>query len=235
MKNTKDTYLSIKHWSDQDKPREKLLARGQKNLSDAELLAILIGSGSKNESAVDLCKRILLDVGNDLSKLSGFSIHRLMEYKGIGEAKAISILAAIELGRRYNASLGGVVNKISSSEQAFQILQPEMGDLAHEEFWVLHLKNNNTLTFKQQISKGAINATLVDVRIILKKALELGSVNLILAHNHPSGNLKPSESDISLTQKIIQAAKTVDINVLDHLIITENDYFSFADEGILNP
>lgn len=225
--------FSIKNWSQDDQPREKLRDKGKAVLSDAELVAILIGSGSRNESAVDLCKRILASVDHNLNALGKLSIKQLMEFKGIGEAKAITIAAAMELGRRRRLEDVVQLDKITSSRSVFDIMQPILGELPHEEFWILYLNNSNKVIQKNQLSKGGITATLVDVRLVLKTALEVGSTALILCHNHPSGTLKPSEADKNLTHKLKLAAESLDIKVLDHLIITEKAYFSFADENIL--
>ncbi|OIQ21556.1 DNA repair protein RadC [Lacinutrix sp. MedPE-SW] len=229
----KSTSFSIKNWSQDDQPREKLLYKGKAALSDAELVAILIGSGNREESAVALCKRILASTENNLSELGRLSIKQLMEFKGIGEAKAITILAALELGRRRRGSEALERKTITSSKSVFELMQPEIGELPHEEFWIIYLNNSNKIIQKNQLSKGGITGTLVDVRLALKIALEVGAVGLILVHNHPSGTLKPSQADKNLTQKLKTAALSLDIKILDHLIITENSYFSFADESIL--
>lgn len=225
--------FSIKNWSDDDKPREKLVNKGRSALSDAELIAILIGSGSRDESAVELSKRILASVDNNLNELGKLSIQQLMKFKGIGEAKAISIVAALEIGRRRRGEASLKVDKIASSQDAFGVLQPIIGELEHEEFWILYLNNSNKILHKSQLSKGGITGTLVDVRLIMKQSLELGAVALILAHNHPSGTLKPSHSDKDITQKIRKASESLDIRILDHLIITQKEYFSFADNQLL--
>lgn len=225
--------FSIKNWSQDDRPREKLRDKGKSVLSDAELLAILIGSGNRRESAVDLSKRIMSSVNNNLSPLGKLSIKQLMEFKGVGEAKAITIVAALELGRRRRMEEALVISKIASSKNVFDYMQPVIGELPHEEFWILYLNNSNHILLKQQLSKGGITGTLVDIRLVLKQALELNAVAIILAHNHPSGTLKPSDADKKLTQKLKKAAESLDIKVLDHLIITEKAYFSFADENLL--
>jgi DNA repair protein RadC len=225
--------LTIKSWALDDRPREKLIAKGKLALSDAELIAILIGSGNRQESAVDLSKRILNSVDGNINNLAKLSIEKLTTFKGIGEAKAISIITALELGKRRHSEIALEKAKITSSKDAFNIMQPIIGDLEHEEFWVLFLNNSNKVLAKNQISKGGLTATIVDVRLLFKQALELTAVAIIVCHNHPSGKLKPSTADIQLTQKIKQAGNTLDVKVLDHLIITEKDYFSFADEGIL--
>ncbi len=227
------TSFSIKNWSDDDKPREKLAQKGRSVLSDAELLAILIGSGNKEESAVELSKRILATTGNNLTDLGKLSVKQLMRFKGIGQAKAVTIAAALEMGRRRRKEGAMAITKITSSTVAFTLLQPIMGDLPHEEFWIVYLNNSNKVLHKEQLSKGGITGTLVDVRLVLKHALEHGAVGLLLAHNHPSGTLKPSVADKRITQKLKDAAATLDIKVLDHLIITEKAYFSFADRQIL--
>lgn len=225
--------FSIKNWSQDDQPREKLSNKGKSALSDAELIAILIGSGNKEESAVALCKRILASVDNNLSELGKLSIKQLMAFKGIGEAKAISIAAATELGRRRRGEEALEKNRITSSSSVFELMQPIIGELQHEEFWIIYLNNSNKVIQKNQLSKGGITGTLVDARLILKQALEVGAIGLIVAHNHPSGTLKPSSSDRHLTQKLKTAAESLDIKLLDHLIITEKAYFSFADENLL--
>lgn len=225
--------LTIKQWNEEDRPREKLTLKGTSSLSDAELIAILIGSGNRNESAVELSKKILIHFNNNLNQLAKATLNELQKFKGIGEAKAISIVTALEIGKRRRLEKALEIPKIGCSKDAFEILHPLLGDVVHEEFWVLHLNNSNKVIEKQQISKGGLTGTLVDVRIIFKKALELLSTAVILSHNHPSGKLKPSSTDQQITQKIKNAAQTLDIKVLDHLIITQKAYFSFADEGIL--
>jgi DNA repair protein RadC len=195
------------------------------------LIAILIGSGSRNESAVDLSKRILNSVDN-LNSLGKMSISQLINFKGIGEAKAISIIAALELGRRRRAEDVVELVKITSSKLVFEIMQPIIGELPHEEFWVLFLNNSNKVISKSQLSKGGISGTIVDVRLVFKLALEAGATALILCHNHPSGALHPSDADKQITKKLKLAGDSLDVKVLDHLIITETKYYSFADEGI---
>jgi len=221
--------FSIKNWSDDDKPREKLLNKGRSALSDAELVAILISSGSKEESAVQLSKRILAAANNNLNELGKLSIKQLTKFKGIGEAKAVAIAAALEIGRRRRGEEIIEIDKIGSSKDAFEILLPILGELDHEQFWILFLNNSNKVLQKSQLSKGGITGTLVDVRLVMKQALELGAIGIILAHNHPSGTLKPSLSDKQITKKIQSAAEVLDIKVLDHIIVTQQDYFSFAD------
>lgn len=223
--------LSIKNWSDDDKPREKLLNKGRSVLSDAELLAILIGSGSRNESAIDLCKRILNNSQNNINELAKLSVNDLMKFKGIGEAKAISIVAALELGRRRKQEDIIEKPKITSSKQAYEVIKPVLEDLPHEEFWVIFLNQANKVIDKKLIGRGGIAETTADIRIIFKLALESLASGIILCHNHPSGNLTPSKSDYNLTQKINEASKLFNISVLDHLIIGDANYYSFRDEG----
>ena len=225
--------LTIKSWALDDRPREKLLAKGKAALSDAELIAILIGSGNRNESAVALSKRILSAVNGNIYELAKLSVEKLTEFNGIGEAKAIAIITALELGKRRQLEVALEKPKIVSSKNVANLMQPIIGDLDHEEFWVLFLSNSNKVLAKSQVSKGGLTATVVDVRLLFKRALELVSVAIIVCHNHPSGKLQPSVADKNLTQKMKQAGNTLDIKLLDHLIITEKAYFSFADEGLL--
>ncbi|MFK5891483.1 MAG: DNA repair protein RadC [Flavobacteriaceae bacterium] len=232
MDNKKE-YQGIKSWHEADRPREKLLKKGCFALSDAELIAILIGSGSRNETAVDLAKRILASVDYNLQTLAKLSVEDLMQFKGIGEAKAISIITALELGKRRRLEKALEIKKITSSKSVYELMQPLLGDLKHEEFWVLFLNNANVVLSKQCLSKGGLTGTLVDTRLVFKPALSQLATGIILCHNHPSGTLKPSDSDKQLTQKIKDAGLTLDIKILDHLIITEKAYFSFADEGLI--
>ena len=208
MKENK-LYFSIKNWKEDDRPREKLLSKGKHVLSDAELVAILIGSGSRNESAVCLSKKILSSVNNNLNALAKLSIERLMSFKGIGEAKSVSIVTALELGKRRRLEEALKQVKITSSKAVFDIMQPIIGDLEHEEFWVLYLNNSNKVLQKILLSKGGITGTLVDTRLIFKKAMEVGATSIILVHNHPSGTLKPSQADKRLTKKIKIAGETL--------------------------
>jgi DNA repair protein RadC len=225
--------LTIKSWALDDRPREKLIAKGKKALSDAELIAILIGSGNREESAVGLSKRILKSVNGNINELAKLSVEKLSTFKGIGEAKAISIITGLELGKRRQLEVALEKPKITSSKDVANLMQPILGDLEHEEFWVLFLNNSNKVVAKSQISKGGLTATIVDIRLVFKRALELTSVGIIVCHNHPSGKLQPSNADKNLTQRIKEAGITLDIKLLDHLIITEKAYFSFADEGLL--
>lgn len=224
---------SIKTWAEDDRPREKLQLKGKASLSNAELIAILIGSGSRNESAVDLAKRILSFADDNLNALGRLGLKELTAFKGIGEAKAISIITALELGKRRSLSEALKRKKISSSKNAFEILHPVMMDLPHEEFWIIFLTNSNHVLSFKCISKGGLTGTMADVRMIFKEALNLKATGLILAHNHPSGSLKPSNPDKTLTRKLTEAGRIMDIPILDHLIITDSHYFSFADEGML--
>jgi len=228
-----DKISAIKYWAEDDRPREKLLLKGKSALSDAELIAILIGSGSRSESAVTLSKRILASIDNNLNKLGKLLVSDFIKFKGIGNAKAISIITALELGRRRRLEEALEIPKITSSNAVFNMMQPLIGELQHEEFWVVYLNNSNKVLFKQQLSKGGLTGTLVDVRLLYKKAIELYATALILCHNHPSGKLEPSNADKLITNKLKKAGETLDIKVLDHIIITENAYFSFADENIL--
>jgi len=224
--------FSIKHWSEDDNPREKLMLKGKAVLSDAELIAILIGSGSRNESAVDLSKRILASVDHNLNALGKLSLKQVMGFKGIGEAKAVTIAAALELGRRRRAEEAIELSKITSSKAVFDLMHPIIGELIHEEFWVLYLNNSNKVIYKAQLSKGGITGTIVDIRLLFKTALEHNATSVILTHNHPSGKLQASDADLAITKKLKFAGEQLDVKVLDHLIITENGYLSFQDEGI---
>lgn len=227
------TSFSIKAWAEGDRPREKLIQKGKTALSDAELVAILIGSGNRKESAVELAKRILAGSDNKLNELGRLSVNQLMKYKGIGRAKAVSIVAALELGRRRRGEEALDRKKVTSSRAIFDVMQPIIGDLDHEEFWILYLNNSHKVLQKLQLSKGGITGTIVDVRLTYKAALEIGATVVVLTHNHPSGTLKPSQPDLKLTKRLKAAGESLDIKILDHVIITQNSYFSFADEGIL--
>jgi len=232
MEQEKET-LSIKSWAEEDRPREKLLLKGRHVLSDAELIAILIGSGSRKETAVELSKRILNQFGNNLNELAKLSVKELMKFKGIGEAKAISIIAALELGRRRKETEPEKRVKIITSKDAYEYLKPNFLDLPHEEFRVLLLNRSNSIIKNELVSLGGVSGTIVDPKIIFKIALENLTSSIVLAHNHPSGNLKPSEQDIRLTKNIKQAGAILEIAVIDHLIISNEGYFSFADEGMM--
>ena len=228
------TYLSIKNWAVNDRPREKLLNLGARSLSDAELIAILLGSGTRELSAVELARKILVLGENNLDQLGKLSIDELQQIKGIGEAKAITIVATMELGRRRNTITAIEKPKITSSQLAYSIFQSILCDLHHEEFWTSYLNRSNKLIDKLQISQGGISGTVTDIRILMRKALELRASSIIICHNHPSGNLSASQQDISITKKIKEAASLFDIALLDHIIIGNNGkYLSFADEGML--
>lgn len=222
----------IRSWAEDDRPREKLLLKGKAALSDAELIAILIGSGSADETAVGLSKRILQSLNNQLSDLAKLTVKDLMQFKGIGEAKAISIIAALELGRRRKDSEPEKRVKITDSQTAFDTIYPHLGDLNHEEFWVIFLNRANQVIGKQNVSKGGVSGTVVDPKVVFKMAVQFPASGIILAHNHPSGNLKPSQADHQLTRKLKEAGRALDIPVLDHLIIGDHDYFSFVDEAV---
>lgn len=225
--------ISIKCWAEDDRPREKFASKGRHVLSDAELIAILIGSGNKQESAVELSKRILISHQNNLSRLGKLSIAELAKFKGIGQAKAISILAGLELGLRRKEASSDSKSTIQSSKDAYEHISPQLRGLPHEEFWMLLLNRANQVISKQIVSKGGQSETTADPKIIFRIALEQHASSLIFAHNHPSGSLKPSQADISLTKKLIEAGRLLDISVLDHLIIAENDFFSLADHALM--
>lgn len=222
----------ITQWSEDEKPREKLLFKGKNSLSNAELIGILLSTGTKTKSAVDLGREILSLAQNDLNSLARFNVNEFQKVCGIGEAKAITIIAAVELGSRRNLT-EAVKQKITSSRQAFEILQPLIGHKHYEEFWLLFLNRANYLIAYKQISDGGITATVADLRRIFKASLEENATSIIIAHNHPSGNLNPSEADKILTHRLREAGVIMDIPVRDHLIICANGYFSFADEGLL--
>lgn len=225
--------LKIKDWALEDRPREKLLQKGINSLSDAEIIAIILGSGTRNESAVELSKKVLKSANNNLNELGKLGISDLTKLKGIGEAKAITIIAALEIGRR--RKVADIMNKkkITSSNDVFEIFQPTLGDLPHEEFWVLYLNRSNKIIDKQKISQGGIAGTVIDTKLIIKHAIEKLSSSMILCHNHPSGNRIPSANDNKITNKLKQGADLLDIAVLDHIIIANKEYYSYADEGNL--
>jgi len=225
--------LSIKSLAEDDRPREKFLLKGKSAVSDSELLAIIMGSGNREESAVELARRILNSVENNWHRLSHLSIKDLTKFKGVGEAKAISIATALEIGNRKSQQEVLERQQISSSKDAFEILQPHLSDLQTEEFWAIFLNHQNKILYKTCLFRGGIASSVADVRVIFKTALEHFSTQIIVAHNHPAGSLKPSKEDISITQKIKEAGKLLDIELLDHLILTQNNFFSFKDEGLL--
>jgi DNA repair protein RadC len=228
-----DSHLTLKAWAEEDRPREKLLLKGKHSLTDAELIAILIGTGNATENAVDLSRRILSEISNDLNQLGRMNVAELKKFKGIGEAKAVSIVAALELGRRRKESKEIEREKLTSSREAVDLMQPILGELMHEEFWIIFLNRANLVLGKKQISMGGMSGTIADPRMIFKAALDQKAVSIILCHNHPSGNNQPSSSDIQLTKNISEAGKLLEINVLDHIIVTQHGFYSFADEGLL--
>ena len=224
--------LGIKSWAEEDRPREKLMDKGRHVLTEAELIAILIGSGNRDETAVELSRRILASVGNNLNELGKLTVQELNKFKGVGDAKAISIIAALELGRRRKETQLKQREKITSSKDVYEMMKPCMMDLPHEEFWLLMLNRANSVIKKELISRGGVAGTVVDTKIIFKTAVDNMATSIIICHNHPSGNLKPSEADLKITKNIKEAGKIMDIALLDHLIITENGFYSFVDEGV---
>lgn len=231
MSYTERIHTNIKSWAEEDRPREKLLLKGSHSLSDSELIAILIGSGTKNLSAVELARTILSIADNNLIQLGKIGIDRLLQIKGIGEAKAIHIIAALELGKRRRRSEVLEETLISSSKKAYELLLPELVDKYHEEFWVILLNRKNNLIKYKMISQGGFAGTVVDVRQVFNWAISEKAHSIILAHNHPSGNLIPSTSDSQLTHRFVKAGEILDIPVVDHIIITSSDYYSFADHS----
>ncbi|CAD7815594.1 hypothetical protein CHRY9390_02999 [Chryseobacterium aquaeductus] len=225
--------MSIKFLAEDDRPREKFLLKGKNSLSDSDLLAIIMGSGSRDETAVELARKILASVDNNWHQLSLLTIKDLTKFKGVGEVKAISITTALEIGRRRAAQEIPEKPQISSSKDAYQILKLHLSDLRTEEFWAVFLNQSNKVIHIAQLTQGGINQSIVDVRIVFKTALEHFATGIIISHNHPSGNLKPSSEDIAITKNIKEAGRVMNIQLLDHLIITQNSYLSFADEGIL--
>ncbi len=226
--------LSIKNWAVEDRPREKLLANGIRSLTNAELVALLIGSGTKDISAVELARQILVTADNNLNALGKLSVNNLQKLKGIGQAKAISIVAALELGRRRKLSEVLERPRITSSKDVYELLFPLLSDLPHEEFWILLLNRSNKIIDRIKISQGGTAGTVIDVKMILRNAIDKLASSVIICHNHPSGNTEPSKADIEITGRISEAAKIMDIKLLDHIIIAENLYFSFLDEGMLD-
>lgn len=229
----KPASFTIKDWCEKDRPREKLMNKGREVLTNAELIAILLGTGNGYENALELSKRILKSVNNNLNALGKCPVTHLTRFRGIGQAKAITIAAALELGRRRRAEEASERSDIASSTSVFELMQPILGELPHEEFWIIYMNNSNKVLKTSQLSKGGITGTLVDVRLALKNALEYGATAIILVHNHPSGGLQPSVADKRITKKLKTASENMDIRTLDHIIITEDSYFSFADEGLL--
>ena len=228
-----DKKAAITAWAEEDRPREKMLLKGKAALSDAELVAIIIGSGTVNEDAIALAQRILDSVNANLSELGRRSIKDLMKFKGIGEAKAISITAAVELGRRRQFSDVMQKDTITSSRDVFDMMLPQLIDLPYEEFWILQLNRANHVIGRARISSGGVSGTVVDSKMVFKPAIEVLATSIILVHNHPSGNLKPSQADIELTRKLKEAGKHLDIAVVDHIIVAYSGFYSFADENIM--
>ncbi len=225
--------MGINNWHVSERPREKLLEKGRQHLTESELLAILIGSGDSKNNALVLAREILSSCNDDLHALSRMDVNQLIRVKGVGNAKAIRIISAFELGRRRSSQEAGKKCSVTCSKDAADVLHPILADLSHEEFWVLYLNRANKIIKQQMISKGGIAGTVVDSRLIFKSALDSLSSSIILAHNHPSGNEKPSKADTELTQRLKEAGKFLEIPVLDHIILTSEAYFSFADEGLL--
>lgn len=225
--------MRIKLLAEDDRPREKFLRKGKSSLSDSELLAIIMGSGSRDETAIELARKILASVNNNWHQLSLLSLKDLMKFKGVGEVKAISIITALEIGRRRASQEIPEKPVISGSDGAYQIFRNHLSDLRTESFWAIFLNQSNRVIHLAQLTQGGINQSIVDIRVLFKTALDHFSTGIIIAHNHPSGNLKPSREDIDITKKITEAGKTLNIQLLDHLIITQNSYFSFSDEGLL--
>lgn len=233
MSHTGTKHLTIKSLAKDDRPREKLVGKGRQTLSDAELIAILLRSGSREETALQLAQKMLNASKNSIHELAKLQINDLKKFKGVGLTKAVTIAAALELGRRRVDSATTEKPKVMNSHQAFQYISPRLSDLPHEEFWVLFLNRANQVLYAECVSKGGVSGTLVDVRLILKPAIESLATSIIMAHNHPSGSIRPSQQDISLTKKIKEAARLVDIALQDHIIIGENTYYSFSDQGTL--
>ena len=229
----KSNNITIKNWAIEDRPREKLLQKGARVLSDAELIAILIGSGTYKLSAVDLARQLLQRSGNNLNNLGKLTVKDLMKFKGIGEAKAISVVAALELGKRRKQEEISSRQSIKSSKDVYEIFEPLVSDLPHEEFWILLLNRSNRIIGKSKVSQGGVAGTVIDTKLIMKSAIENLASSIILCHNHPSGNLNPSGSDIDITNKIKTAANCLDMKLLDHIIVTDHSYYSFLDEGKL--
>jgi DNA repair protein RadC len=230
---TNDGRRTIRDWAEDDRPREKLLTKGPQALSNAELIAVLIRAGSARENAVDLAKRILTECGDDLATLARSGVHDLRKFKGMGDAKAITILAALELGRRRRDATPGTKPLIATSAHAYEALRGPLADLPHEEFWLLLLDRGNRLIKHSRVSIGGLHGTVADPKVIFKRALEERASSVVLCHNHPSGQLRPSEEDLRLTRKLVDGGRLLDIVVQDHLILTADGYFSFADHGML--
>ena len=236
IKRIMNTYIShaLTTWAVEERPREKVMANGIQYLSDTELLAILLGSGTRNQTAVELARTILKGAGNSLQALGRQSISELVRIKGVGPAKAITLLAAMELGRRRSGVQHAEKLPVKSSHTVFKLFHPLLGDLDHEEFWLLMLNRANRVLGRYKVSQGGLSGTVIDTRIILKKALDNLASSIIVCHNHPSGNMQPSEADVQITGKLKKAAEMLEIKLLDHVIIADKSYFSFADEGLIS-
>src|SRR5574344_970548 len=226
-------YPSIKNWAEEDRPREKALLKRCYALTETKLIATTLGSGTQNTSAIDLAKKIFALAHNDLNELGKFSLDQFKQIKGIGDAKAISLLAAFELGRRRNSAEIKQKKSICSSSDIFQLMYPRIGDIKHEEFWAIYLNNKKIISGEKQISSGGITRTVVDTKIIARHAISLVATGLVVSHNHPAENKNPSPEDIRLTKQIAETMKLIDCRFLDHVIISGNDYYSFCDEGVL--
>lgn len=233
MNNEPTERITLKNWAADDRPREKMVQKGTQSLSDAELIAILISSGTRTETAVELARRVLQQSGNNLNELGRLSLNELQRIKGIGQVKAITIKAAFELGKRRRYASSFDQQALTSSNDAYVVMEPYLTDLSHEEVWVVYLNRANKPIRKDCVSRGGITGTVVDNRLILKNAIDLLATGMILFHNHPSGNLQPSEADKQITQRLAEASKLFDIQLLDHLIVASKGYYSFADEGLL--
>lgn len=233
MEKGRPSERSIRSWAPDDRPREKLVQKGAAALSDAELLAILIGTGTRSESAVDIARQILLHCQQSISRLGKLGLHELTSFRGMGQAKSITLLAALELSRRRRVGAASERRRIVNSNEAYEFFAENLGDLVHEEFWALYLARNNHVIASERISEGGMSATVVDPKKLFVRALQHKAASVIVAHNHPSGSLKPSDSDIRLTRKLVVSGKNLELPVIDHLIVTDSGYYSFADEGIL--
>ncbi len=226
-------YLTIKSWAEDDRPREKMILKGKSVLSDAELIAIILGSGTRTKSAVDLAQEILMSVDNDLYRLGQLNLTELKKFSGVGDAKAVSLAAALELGRRRRAVDVRKIEKVTGSKDVYEFVRRDFEDLIHEEFRVLGLKRSNEIIRSELVSRGGMTATIADGKVIFKALLDMKAVACILIHNHPSGNLKPSGADVSLTKKLSEFGRMIDLQVLDHLIVTDHGYYSFADNSLI--
>ncbi len=226
--------LPIKSWAEEDRPREKLVEKGCEMLTNAELLAILIGSGSRNQTALNLCQEILQDVGEDLDKLGQLNVHELMKYKGIGKAKAVSIVSALEIGRRRKSNSSESKTLLNSSYAIYEFISPKLRDKTEEECWIIYLNRGLKVIADERISQGGRSNVIIDPKVVFKKALDRKATSIVIVHNHPSNNLKPGREDIMVTNKLIVVGKSLDLPLIDHLIIGQSNYFSFRDEGLIH-